>query len=98
MERITRKEWGIEDIGTIPSARAGNKPATLREGKLGSENPSSEGYVGGATLPYQGWIETGLPGRGHRYSGPKGRYSPSPVGKIPVPLVDPWSGASRITR
>ena len=35
---------------------------------------------------YQGRIETGLPGRGHRASGPKGRYSPSPVGKNPVPL------------
>ena len=35
---------------------------------------------------YQGRIETGLPGRGHRASGPKGRYSPSPVGENPVPL------------
>ena len=59
---------------------------TLREGKLGSENRSLEGYVGGATLPYQGRIEIGVPGRGHRASGPKGRYSPSPVGKNPVPL------------
>ena len=40
MERTTRKEWGIEDIGITPSARAEKKPVTLREGKQGSENPS----------------------------------------------------------
>ena len=72
MERITRKEWGIEDTGLTPSARAEKKPVTLREGKLGSENPSLKGCVGRATLAYQGRIETGLPGRGNS-SGPKGR-------------------------
>ena len=40
VERTTRKEWGIEDIGNAPSVRVGQKPVTLREGELGSENPS----------------------------------------------------------
>ena len=36
VERMTRKKLGIEDIGVTPSVRAGKKPVTLREGKLGT--------------------------------------------------------------
>ena len=35
----TRKEWGIEEKGIGPSARAGQKPVSLKEGKLESKDP-----------------------------------------------------------
>ena len=37
---------------------------------------------------YQGRVGTGLPGRVHREFGARGRYSPTPVGKNPVPLEE----------
>ena len=39
VERITRKEWGIEDIGMTPSSRAGTKSVTLKGGKAGVREP-----------------------------------------------------------
>ena len=40
MERTISKEWSMQDIGIAPSVSAGQKPVHLREGKLGSKNPS----------------------------------------------------------
>ena len=85
MERTIRKEWGMEEMGIIPSARAGNKPVILREGKLGSENLAFRGMSGWGYAPC---IRAGLKlTTWERASlGPRGSYSLSPVGKNPVPL------------
>ena len=74
MERTTREECGIEDIGIAPSARTGQKPVTLRERKLGSGTLALKRYtcVGLLSLITAALKPVCIAERGHR-SGPEGR-------------------------